>query len=206
MGKQRRSQHPQSWMSWVGAAVVAFIAVFAFQGEVEAQATFASGDDAAPVTYAADVAEIINENCVNCHREGGIGPMQLTNYEQVQQWAPLIKMRVANRDMPPYAYDTNIGIQDLDYDWRLSQEEINTVVQWVDEGAPMGDPADMPPAPDLPDPNEWNFTDRFGPPDLIVPSTPVDVPAAGNDMWHRPYVPTGLTEDRCIQAVQVRPA
>ncbi|MFP3948676.1 MAG: hypothetical protein ACLFWG_08085, partial [Longimicrobiales bacterium] len=80
------------------------------------------------------------------------------------------------------------------------------VVQWVDEGAPMGDSDDIPPPPELPDPNEWNFTDRFGPPDLIVPSTPVDVPAAGNDMWHRPYVPTGLTEDRCIRAVQVRPA
>ena len=70
------------------------------------------------VTYTEDVGRIINENCVVCHREGGIGPMQLTSYEQVRPWAPLIQLKVANREMPPYAYDEDIGIQDLEGDWR----------------------------------------------------------------------------------------
>ena len=83
------------------------------------------------ITYNSDVAKIINENCVVCHREGGVGPMQLENYDQVRPWAPLISFRVESREMPPYAYDQHIGIQDLEGDWRLEQEEIDTIVAWV---------------------------------------------------------------------------
>ena len=53
------------------------------------------------ITYNTHVAQIINENCVVCHREGGIGPMQFENYDQVRPWAPLIQLKVANREMPP---------------------------------------------------------------------------------------------------------
>ena len=90
-------------------------------------------------TYTSDVAKIINDNCVVCHRPGGIGPMSFIGYEEVRPWAPLIQMKVANREMPPYAYDHGIGIQDLQGDWRLSQKEIDTVVAWVDSGSQYGD-------------------------------------------------------------------
>ena len=72
------------------------------------------------ITYNTHVANIINENCVVCHREGGIGPMQFENFDQVRPWAPLISLKVASREMPPYAYDHGIGIQDLTGDWRLT--------------------------------------------------------------------------------------
>ena len=190
----------------IGAAAIALVAVFAFQAKAQAQATVVSSwDDNAPPTYASHVASIINENCVVCHREGGIAPMRLTTYEEVKPWARPISQRVASREMPPYAYDTDIGIQDLKSDWRLSEDAIDTIVSWVDEGARMGDPVDMPPPPPLLDVDDWTFAERFGQPDLIIPSSPIDVPADGNDMWHRPFVPTGLTEDRCIRAVQVKP-
>src|SRR5210317_1477384 len=91
-------------------------------------------------TYTAEVADIINNNCVVCHREGGIGPMSFETYEQVRPWAPLIAMKVASREMPPYAYDHGIGIQDLQGDWRLAQEEIDAVVAWVNGGSLYGDP------------------------------------------------------------------
>jgi mono/diheme cytochrome c family protein len=157
------------------------------------------------VTYAGHVARIINENCVVCHREGGIGPMQFTNYDQVRPWAPLIQYKVSRREMPPYAYDQHIGIQDLQGDWRLSQEDIDAVVAWVNQGAPEGEyPSDFQTA-QIPDDSKWNFEDVMGKPDMILPSAPIDVPASGNDMWHRPYVMTGLTTDRCIKAVQVKP-
>ncbi|MCG8415234.1 MAG: cytochrome c, partial [Pseudomonadales bacterium] len=122
------------------------------------------------ITYNSHVAQIINENCVVCHREGGIGPMQFENYDQVRPWAPLISYKVERREMPPYAYDQHIGIQDLEGDWRLDQDEIDTVVAWVQQGAPLGDPDIVPVAPELPDPNEWNFAPQFGQPDLIVES------------------------------------
>jgi mono/diheme cytochrome c family protein len=182
----------------------ALVAIAALQTPVSAQVAFASNDDA-EVTYAADVAEIIQNNCTVCHRPGGIGPMNLVTYEDARRYARRIREQVANRLMPPYYYDNDIGIQDLQHDWRLSEEQIATVVAWVDQGSPLGDPADMPPPPTLVDTEGWSLEPEFGPPDVVVQSTPIDVPANGLDMWHRPYVPTGVTEDRCIRAIQVKP-
>jgi hypothetical protein len=131
--------------------------------------------------------------------------MQLTNYDQVRPWAPLIQMRVANREMPPYAYDHGIGIQDLEGDWRLDQDEIDTVVAWVNQGSPMGDADVVVPMPEMNDPSEWNFVSQFGQPDRIIPSISIDIPANGNDLWSNHYVESGITSDRCIKAVQVKP-
>ena len=157
------------------------------------------------ITYNTHVAQIINENCVVCHQEGGIGPMQFQNYDQVRPWAPLISFKVANKEMPPYAYDDGIGIQHLIGDWRLKQDEIDQIVAWVEQGAPLGDPDSSPPAFQLKDPNEWNFVAELGQPDMIVPSMSYDIPASGNDLWSTEIVDPGITADRCIKAVQVKP-
>jgi hypothetical protein len=130
--------------------------------------------------------------------------MDLVTYEDARRYARRIREQVANRLMPPYYYDNDIGIQDLQHDWRLSDEDIATVVAWADQGAVEGDPADMPVAV-LHDAEGWSPTATLGEPDFIVPSAPIDVPAAGGDMWHRPIVPIGITEDRCIMAMQVKP-
>ena len=182
---------------WLGLAA---LAAAGFQVTALAQS-----DANHEVTYNGEVGKIINENCVVCHREGGIGPMQLTNYDQVRPWAPLIQMRVANREMPPYAYDHGIGIQDLEGDWRLDQDEIDTVVAWVNQGSPMGDADVVVPMPEMNDPSEWNFVSQFGQPDRIIPSISIDIPANGNDLWSNHCVESGITSDRCIKAVQVKP-
>ena len=206
MDLQNRSQRARL-ASWTGAAAFALVATFGFQSSAQAQVDFASSQDD-EVTYAADVAIIIQDNCQVCHREGGIGPMELVSYQDVRRYSRRIKEKVENRLMPPYYYDSNVGIQDLKEDWRLSQEDINTIVAWVDQGAPMGNPDDMPPPPNLHATDEWSLAAEFGPPDILAPSTPIDVPAAGLDLWHRPIVkmqgiPEG--EDRCIKALQVKP-
>lgn len=157
------------------------------------------------ITYNSHVAAIINEHCVVCHRAGGIAPMAFTSYEAVRPWAPVIGYKVGRREMPPYAYDQGIGIQDLVGDWRLEQQDIDTILAWVDEGAPLGNPDLLPPAADIPSLDEWNFTAELGLPDLVLESQPIDIPAVGNDMWHRPYTLTGLDDDRCIRAMQVKP-
>lgn len=108
--------------------------------------------------------------------------------------------------MPPYQYDADVGIQDLKEDWRLDEDEIQTIVQWAASGAPEGDPADMPPPVEWPDPAEFRLASRFGPPDIIIRSDPYDVPAVGQDRWWRPIVPTGLTEERCIRAIETKPS
>ena len=158
------------------------------------------------VTFAEDVATIIQENCQICHQPGGIGPMALRSYEEVRPWAPMIRERVASHEMPPYAYDRDIGIQDLQQDWRLSEEEIATIVAWADQGAALGDPANLPPPIQLASADEWRMAAEFGPPDIVV-GTPgiIEVPTAGNDMWYSPIMPTDLAEERCIKALQVKP-
>jgi len=187
------------------AATLVLVATFAFQQSANAQVAFTASGSADEVTFTRDVAPIIQQNCQVCHRPGGIGPMDLVTYDDARRYARRIREQVANRIMPPYYYDNDVGVQDLQEDWRLSDEEINTIVAWVDQGAVQGDPADMPVA-DLPDTEDWSLASTLGEPDLVVPSTPIDVPADGNDMWHRPIVPTGITTDRCIKALQVKPA
>jgi hypothetical protein len=209
MELQNRSKRSQLRTLWIGAATVALVATFFFQGAVRAQVTFASSassrGDIADVTYARDVAPIIQQNCTICHQQGGIGPMELVDYDDVRRYARRIKAYVADRVMPPYYYDNDIGIQELKHDWRLSDEDINTIVAWVDQGTPLGDPDNLPVQTEVLDANDWSLMLDFGQPDLVVPSTPIDVPASGLDMWHRPFVPVGNTEERCIKALQVKP-
>ena len=181
--------------NWLGLTALALLG---YQTQAMAQADH-------QVTYNGEVGRIINENCVVCHREGGIGPMHLSNYDQVRPWAPLIQLRVANREMPPYSYDHGIGIQELQGDWRLQQDEIDTIVAWVNQGAPLGDPDQAVPVPVLNDPSEWNFVEQLGQPDVIIPSVSMDIPANGNDLWSNHYVESTINTDRCIKAVQVKP-
>ena len=139
--------------NWKASARVWIAAIVAcgFQANLYAQSEEHS------LTYNGQIGQIINENCVVCHQDGGIGPMQVETYDQVRPWAPLISYKVANREMPPYAYDQGIGIQHLIGDWRLEQSEIDQIVAWVEQGAPLGDPDSSPPPYQLKDPNEWNF-------------------------------------------------
>ena len=160
----------------------------------------------APVTFSKDVAPILQQHCQVCHRPGSIGPMSLLTYRDARPWGPRLKAKVVSREMPPYQYDADVGIQELKYDPRLSVEEIATIVRWVDAGAPEGDPADSPPAVDWPDAGEWRLADQFGPPDLIVPAKPKTVPAEGQDLWWEPLVEIPLTEDRYLKAIEVKPS
>lgn len=157
-------------------------------------------------TYANEVSRIIQDNCQICHQPGQIGPMSFTSYEEVRPWAPLIQLKVASREMPPYQYDGDKGIQELKNDWRMSQEDIDTIVAWVDAGSPLGNPEMMPPPQDFPAVGEWRLADELGPPDHIIKSSPWDVPANGQDLWWEPEVDAGLAESRCIKAVETLPS
>ena len=92
------------------------------------------------VTFSRDVAPILQANCQICHRPGSVGPMSLLTYQDTRRWASRMKDLVSKRLMPPYHLDTGVGIQEIKDDWRLSDEEIGTVVAWADAGAPEGNP------------------------------------------------------------------
>ena len=145
------------------------------------------------VTFAKDVAPILQRSCQVCHRPGSIAPMSLLTYQEVRPWARAIKQRTGLREMPPWHIDRNVGISKFKDDRSLSDEEIATIATWVDAGAPLGNPADMPPPRKFEDVDKWHI----GTPDLVV-SLPKDqiVPAAGPDKWLDILVDTGLKEDR----------
>ena len=157
-------------------------------------------------TFTKDVAPIFQAKCEACHRPGSIAPMSLVTFQESRPWARSIKERVSTRQMPPWHIDKTVGIQSFKNDRSLTDDELATVVAWVDGGSPMGNPADMPAPVQWPDASKWNFAEIFdGPPDLVISSKPFTMPAVANDAWWKPVVPTGLTEDRWVRAIEMRP-
>jgi hypothetical protein len=133
--------------------------------------------------------------------------MSLVTYQQTRPWAKAIRERVISRSMPPWHLDKTVGIQHFSNDRSLSDEQIQTIVRWVDGGAQEGNAKDMPAPIKWPDASIWNFAEKFGgPPDLIVKSPLYTVPAVAMDAWYKPTVDTGLTESRWVRAIEIRPA
>jgi hypothetical protein len=159
-----------------------------------------------PVTFASDVAPIFQEKCQNCHRTGAMAPMSLVTYEETRPWARAIRQRVLMRQMPPWHIDKTVGIQKFQNDISLSDEQIATIVRWVDDGAPLGDPKSMPPPKPPPANDGWQLAEKFGPPDFILKSEPWTMPANGQDVWFKPLTPIPVTEPRWVRAVEMRPA
>ncbi len=157
----------------------------------------APGNQTKP-TWAKDVAPIVYNRCVECHRPGEVAPIAFTNYQEVRPWAKAIKECVVTRVMPPWLADPHFGT--FRNDRRMSQQEIDTITAWVGAGAPEGDAKDLPALPKFEE--GWNI----GKPDLVVDiGTDFAVPANGVVPYKYFRVPSGFTEDQWIQAAEVRP-
>src|SRR5436309_2083716 len=158
------------------------------------------------ITFTKDIAPILQEKCQACHRPDSMAPMSLVTYEESRPWAKAIRERVLARQMPPWHIDKTVGIQQFKNDRSLTEEQIATIVRWVDSGAPKGDAKDMPPPKPWPDESKWNFASLFGPPDLIIKSPDWTMPPVALDQWYKPVVETGVTEPRWVRAIEIRPA
>jgi hypothetical protein len=160
-------------------------------------------DDATTaVTFSKDVAPILQAKCQQCHHPGTAAPMSLTTYAEVRPWTRSIGQRVASREMPPWHLDKTVGIREYKNDMSLSDRQIATIVAWVAAGAPQGNPADMPAPLTFPPESQW----AIGKPDLVVSMNQEHhMYAKGPDWWINYFADTGLTEDRYIKAVQVKP-
>ncbi len=159
----------------------------------------------APVTFAKDIAPILQEKCQDCHRKGSMAPMSLVTYEETRPWAKSIRQRVIARQMPPWHIDKTVGVQKFKNDMSLTDEQIAAIVKWVDAGAPLGNPKDMPAAKQWPAENEWKAAKELGQPDLVIESEPYTMAAHHQDVWWRPVSDIPLTEPRWVRAVEMRP-
>jgi hypothetical protein len=163
-------------------------------------------DSARPVTFSKDVAPILQQRCQECHQPNSIAPMSLITYQDARPWARAIRERVSTRQMPPWHIDKAVGVQHFKNDMSLSDEQIDTIVRWVDDGALQGDPKDMPPPRPLTTTNEWQgVRDGFGPPDLVIRSDEFTMPARHQDVWWRPTSDIPITEPRWVKMVEIRP-
>jgi hypothetical protein len=153
---------------------------------------------AATPTFSKDVAPILYKNCVTCHRPGDIAPMSLVTYQEVRPWAKAIREQVATGQMPPWHATQPHGT--FQNDRRLSELEKTTIIQWVDGSAPQGDAKDLPLQPKFAE--GW----EIGKPDAIL-TMPKEfaVPDSGEVSYQYFQVPTNFTEDKWVQAIEVRP-
>src|SRR5499425_845726 len=130
---------------WLGMAAAAALVIGAAGRSVVHAAPPTGSSD---LTFARDVAPVLQRSCQNCHRPDGVAPMSLVTYEEVRPFARAIKQRISigphRGVMPPWYMEKNIGIQKFKDDPSLSDDEIATIAKWSDGGAPKGDPAEMP--------------------------------------------------------------
>ncbi|PCJ56510.1 MAG: hypothetical protein COA73_11930 [Candidatus Hydrogenedentota bacterium] len=149
-------------------------------------------------TYTKDIAPILNNSCVECHRPGQVGPMSLLSYKEVRPWVKSIRKNVADKKMPPWHVShSKVGLMN---DRSLTQEEINTIVKWADSGAPRGKRSDLPPKPEFSD-GDW----KLGEPDFIVTLPEVEIAGDGPDMFKDLPGKVNLKEDRWIKAIEILP-
>lgn len=165
----------------------------------KAAAPAASGrPGSSKITFHKDVEPIFQKRCADCHRPGEIGPFSLLKYDKAKSSAKQIKEVVVRRRMPPWHADPKIGRWKNDR--HLSTQEIDTIAGWVDAGAPQGDPKDAPPPLQVVD--GWHI----GTPDAVYAIPRKErIPAEGSIPYRNLFVPTGLKEDKWVQAIEVRP-
>jgi hypothetical protein len=175
-------------------------------GVVLTAATAAAADAPKQVTFSKDVAPILQAKCQQCHQPNSIAPMSLITYQDTRPWIRSIRERVITRQMPPWHIDPAVGVQKFKNDMSLTQEQIDTIVAWIDGGAPQGDPKDLPPAKPPLTKNEWQgVMDGYGPPDLVIRSPEYTMPAQHQDVWYRPESEIPIDEPRWIRMVEIRP-
>jgi len=149
-------------------------------------------------TFAKDVAPIFYSKCVECHRPTMFAPMSLVKYDEARPWAKSIRARVSTRTMPPWGADPAHGV--FKNDPRLSDKEIATILAWVDGGAPKGNDKDLPTVPEFVD--GWTI----GKPDAVFEmKEPFQIPATGIVEYQYIRIPTGITEDKWLAAIEIKP-
>ncbi len=154
-----------------------------------------------PITFTKDIAPILNEHCISCHRKGEIGPFTLTSFEDVQGWEDTILEVIEDQRMPPWNANPDFG--HFSNDPRLSEEEINKLKQWIASGMPEGDASDLPAPPVFT--SGWRIPKPDQTFEMRSSGLAFDVPAEGVVDYQRFIVDPGWTEDKYIYAAEARP-
>ncbi len=183
----------ETWHNRAFSVVMTIVGV----GIAGLSAAESNGAETVP-TFTKDVAPILYQACVTCHRPGEVAPMSLISYRETRPWGRSIKNKVVSGEMPPWHADPAVGR--FSNERRLTETERDIIARWVDGGAPEGDADQLPPVPVFAD--GW----QIGTPDVVLEMpTAFDVPAEGEVDYQYFSTPTQFTEDKWVQAIEVRP-
>jgi hypothetical protein len=152
----------------------------------------------AKISYSKEIVPILVDKCVTCHREGGIAPWQMSSYEMVRGFAPMIREVIRTKRMPPWHADPHYGV--FKNDRSMTGEQAKTLVHWIEAGAPQ----DKAPDPLKTLKNEWSEWEN-GKPDLIVETPAFTVPATGTIDYENPIVKNPLGKDVWVRAIEFNP-
>lgn len=154
---------------------------------------------AAVPDYAKDIAPILKEKCAHCHVQGGIAPFAMNSYDIVRGFSPMIKEVLLTKRMPPAQVDPHVSrFENANY---ISNSELQTLVHWIDAGAPRGKSKQDPMTDIKPVSDEW----QLGPPDYIVEVPAYTVPATGVIDYFNHVIDLPFDEDKYVRAVQFIP-
>jgi hypothetical protein len=200
--KERTMMGPKLVWRGIGLSALASGAIAVWPGWALA------AEPANAPTFTKDIAPIFQAKCQDCHEPGSIAPMSLITYQESRPWARSIRERVSTHQMPPWHIDRSVGVQKFKNDMSLTDTQVDTIVRWVDQGAPEGNAADMPAPRPVATTNFWKAEkDGYGPPDIVVKSGEQTMPALHQDEWWRPMADIpGLTEPRWVHMVEIRPS
>jgi mono/diheme cytochrome c family protein len=174
-----------------------FVLRSAFVASLMSAAAFAASASSAP-TFNKDVLPILQANCQQCHRAGEIAPMSLLTYSEARPWAKAIKAAVVNQKMPPWFADPKVG--HFSNDRRLSDDQIKTLVSWVDNGAPEGNASDRPAARTFQE--GWNLK-----PDMVIEMpNAFQLPATGTIDYQYILVKGNIKDDLWVKQAEMRPS
>jgi hypothetical protein len=149
-------------------------------------------------TYAKQVSRIVETHCTACHHSGGVAPFSLTNYDEVSAFATEIRKATQSRKMPPWFAVPGHG--EFQNQRQLTVEEIKTLGEWSDSGAPLGDTKDLPP------PSVRDAAWAYGQPDVILtPKKPYQVARSGGEDVRCFVTPYSFSGSKAIRAIDVRP-
>lgn len=150
------------------------------------------------VNYSKHVATILQKRCEVCHREDQTAPFTLQNYDDAVKHAEMIREVTSQRRMPPWQADPRYG--HFSNDRRMSQDELDTLLTWIDTGMQRGDDKD------LPKPIQWTKGWLHGKPDLVITMPrEYEVPAEGVVPYQNYIIDTGFTEDRWVKMAEGHP-
>ena len=156
----------------------------------------------ADISYSEDIAPILLDKCVSCHREGGIGPWAMSDYNMVLGFSPMIREVVRTKRMPPWHADPETG--QWSNDRSLSADETKTLVHWIEAGAPRGEGIDPLMVAELDYPT-WEVAEVLGEPDYVIELPATEIPASGVMDYIDVYVENPIGKDVWVQAAEVLP-